>query len=52
MTATAQSGLAVAVALWGKKPPNHRINCLQCFNDGAVIITGKSSEPILRHMKL
>ncbi|VDK71899.1 unnamed protein product [Onchocerca ochengi] len=40
MTATSQSGLAIAVALWGRKPPKHRINCLQCFNDGAVIITG------------
>uniref|UniRef100_A0A1I7VUE0 WD repeat-containing protein 7 n=1 Tax=Loa loa TaxID=7209 RepID=A0A1I7VUE0_LOALO len=40
MIATPQSSLAVAVALWGKKPPKHRINCLQCFEDGAVIITG------------
>ncbi|VDK82216.1 unnamed protein product [Litomosoides sigmodontis] len=40
MTATPQSSLAVAVALWGRKPPKHRINCLQCFKDGSVIITG------------
>ncbi|VBB32022.1 unnamed protein product, partial [Acanthocheilonema viteae] len=40
MTATPQSGLAVAVALWGRKPPKHRINCLQCFKNGTIIITG------------
>ncbi|VDP14894.1 unnamed protein product [Onchocerca flexuosa] len=40
MAATSQSGLAVAIALWGRKPPKHRINCLQCFDDGATIITG------------
>ncbi|CAG9537565.1 unnamed protein product [Cercopithifilaria johnstoni] len=40
MTATPESSLAVAVALWGRKPPKHRINCLQCFKDGTVIITG------------
>lgn len=46
MTATPQSSLAVAVALWGRKPPKHRINCLQCFKDGAVIVTGKNSDKI------
>uniref|UniRef100_A0A0R3RSS2 WD_REPEATS_REGION domain-containing protein n=1 Tax=Elaeophora elaphi TaxID=1147741 RepID=A0A0R3RSS2_9BILA len=40
MTATPQSSLAVAVALWGRKPPEHHINCLQCFKNGAVVITG------------
>lgn len=50
MTATPQSSLAVAVALWGKKPPKHRINCLQCFKNGAVIITGKSSGQIQQHI--
>nr|CTP81986.1 BMA-RBC-2 [Brugia malayi] len=42
-----QSGLAVAVALWGKKPPEHRINCLQCFKDGAVIITGANDGTLI-----
>ncbi|KAM3722833.1 WD repeat-containing protein [Dirofilaria immitis] len=47
MTVTSQSGLSIAVALWGRKPPNHRITCLQCFNNGAVIITGDDNGTLI-----
>ncbi|VDN07727.1 unnamed protein product [Thelazia callipaeda] len=40
MTSTTYSNLTVAVALWGKKPPKHRITCIQCSKDGKTIITG------------
>uniref|UniRef100_A0A915Q1S3 Anaphase-promoting complex subunit 4 WD40 domain-containing protein n=1 Tax=Setaria digitata TaxID=48799 RepID=A0A915Q1S3_9BILA len=61
MVTAPQSSLAVAVALWGRKPPKHRINCLLCFkddlivtgaNDGALVVWEKCDKNLQAQMML